>query len=78
MGDVMADLAHLPSATVAPKPGFPTRQLRLQHKRLKVTVVATFEIASNEAREAIERNVAEALSALAQHGQLDTAYEVIR
>jgi hypothetical protein len=60
------------------KPSFPTRQLRLQHERLKVTVVATLEIASNEAREEIERNVAEALSALAQHGRLDTAYEGIR
>jgi hypothetical protein len=51
--------------------------LRLQHKRLKVTVVATFEIASNEVRDEVERNVAEALSALALHGRLDTAYEVI-
>lgn len=73
----MADLAHVPAAPVDRKPRFPSRQLRLQHKRLKVTVVATFEIASNEVRDEVERNVAEALSALALHGRLDTAYEVI-
>lgn len=73
----MADLVHLPSARIDRRPRFPTRQLRLQHKRLKITVVATFEIASNEARDEIERNVAEALSALGLHGRLDTTYEVI-
>jgi hypothetical protein len=77
-GDVMANLAQLPAVLVDHRPRFPTRQLRLEHKRLKITVVATFEIASNEARDEIERNVAQALAALALHGRLDTVYEVIR
>jgi hypothetical protein len=78
----MTDLARLPtvlpSLPVERRPRFPSSQLRLQHKRLKVTVVATFEIGSDEVREQIERNVADALSALAHHGRLSAAYEVIR
>jgi len=60
-----------------PRPRFPANRLRFEQKRLKVTIVATFEIASNELRDEVERNVAEALSALALRGRLETAYEVI-
>ena len=74
----MSDLALLPLTPTGPRPGFPASQLRFDQKRLKVTVVATFEIGSNEARDEVERNVAEALSALALRGRLQTAYEVIR
>ena len=42
-----------------------------------MTVVVTYEIASNEVRDEVERNVADALSALALRGRLETAYEVI-
>jgi len=59
-------------------PRFPASQLRFEHKRLKVTVVATFEIASNEARDEIEKNVSDALSVLALRGNLKTDYQVIR
>jgi hypothetical protein len=74
----MSDLTLLPVSHTGRRPGFPASQLRFDQKRLKVTVVATFEIASNEARDEVERTVAEALSALALRGRLDTAYEVIR
>ena len=56
---------------------FPVDKLRFDHKRLKVTVVATFEIDSNEARDEIEENIAHALSALGARGKLKADYEVI-
>jgi hypothetical protein len=74
----MSDLTLLPAALTGRRPGFPASQLSFDPKRLKLTVVATFEIGSNEARDEIEQAVAEALSALALRGRLDTAYEVIR
>jgi hypothetical protein len=66
----MVDSAHAPR--------FPAGQLRFENKRLKLTVVATFEITSNEARDEIEQHVTDALSALSQRGALRTGYEVIR
>jgi hypothetical protein len=74
----MSDLTLLPPAFGGQRPHFPASQLRFGQKRLKVTVVATFEIASNEARDEVERTVAEALSTLGLRGRLDAAYEVIR
>ena len=74
----MPDLADSYLAFAGRKPGFPASQLGFGQKCLKVTVVATFEIPSNEVRDAVERNVDDALSALALRGRLETAYEVIR
>ena len=74
----MTDLADSYLAFAGRRPGFPANQLRFDEKRLKVTVLATFEIAANEVRDEVERRVADALSALALRGRLETAYEVIR
>jgi hypothetical protein len=74
----MADLVPAPLASFSLAPRFPAGALRFEQKRLKVTVVATFEIASNEVRDEIEKNVADALSVLGLRGQLKTGYEVIR
>jgi hypothetical protein len=73
----MLDFTHSASALAGRRPSFPANQLRFEQKRLKVTVVVTFEIASNEVRDQVERNVADALSALAERGRLETAHEVI-
>jgi len=73
----MLDLTGSSLAFAGRRPRFPANQLRFEQKRLKVTVVVTFEIASNEVRDEVERNVADALSALALCGKLETAYEVI-
>ena len=73
----MIELTQSSLALAGRRPRFPANQLRFEQKRLKVTVVATFEIASNEARDEVERNVADALSAFALRGRLETAYEVI-
>jgi hypothetical protein len=74
----MTDLADSYLAFADLRPGLPANPLRFEQKRLKVTLVATFEIAANEVREAVERNVADALSALALRGRVETAYEMIR
>ena len=60
------------------QPGLPANPLHFEAKRLKVTVVATFEVAANEVRDVVERNIADALFALAPRGRLETAYELIR
>ncbi|HUA52500.1 MAG TPA: hypothetical protein VMB81_10065 [Candidatus Sulfotelmatobacter sp.] len=73
----MLDFTQSSLASVGRRPMFPANQLRFEQKRLKVTVVVTYEIASNEVRDEVERNVADALSALALRGRLETAYEVI-
>lgn len=70
----MVDMAYAPLAEAR----FPASKLRFDNKRLKLTVVATFEIASNEVRDEIEKSVSEALAVLAQRGQLKTGFEVIR
>jgi len=69
------------SRAALPLPGqigsFPAEKLRFEHKRLKVTVIATFEVDSNEARDEIEETIAHALSALGARGKLKADYEVI-
>ncbi len=74
----MTDLADSYLAFAGVKPWSPANPLRLEQKRLKVTLVATFEIAANEVREAVDRNVADALCALALRGRVETAYEAMR
>jgi hypothetical protein len=76
--NIMSEVVELSLALAGRGSRFPVKQLRFDQKRLKVTVVATFEIASTEVRDEIERNVTEALSTLALRGNLETAYEVIR
>ena len=74
----MLDLANSSLASAGRRPSFPANQLRFEQKGPEVTVVVTFEIASNEVRDEVERNVADALSALALGGRLETSYEAIR
>jgi len=72
----MLDVAH--SLLESTKPDrFPAERLRFDHKRLKVTIIATFEIDSNEARDEVEGNISAALSSLGARGQLKAGYEVI-
>jgi hypothetical protein len=74
----MTDLAESYLAFAGLQPGLPANPLHFEAKRLKVTVVATFEVAANEVRDVVERNIADALFALAPRGRLETAYELIR
>jgi hypothetical protein len=67
----MTDLAESYLAFAGLKPGLPANPRHVEAKRLKVTVVASFEIAANEVRDVVERNIADALSALAPGGKLE-------
>jgi len=73
----MLDIARM---TLHPGPEakrFPAERLRFEQKRLKLTVVAVFEIDSNERRDEIETTIEGALSALGGRSKLQADYEVI-